>query len=385
MRKIINFFLTWRLLLFLPLVAGYYFLPYRVDFEYTNIWGWTKHYFPVNSLILYPWANFDGVRYLSIAGRGYISEAAFFPLYPVLIKFISTIFGTGATFGSIQYFSGILISNTLFFLSLIIFYKLVRLDFSEKVAINTILMLLVFPTSFFFVSIYSESLFLFLTLLCFYFARKGKWISASISAFFLSVTRLVGVLILPALIYEFIIQEKPFKDFKLSNLTRSIPFLCIPLGVITYSWFNLKKWGDSLYFIYAHGELANSRSVNNIVLFPQTIYRYLTILQSLPLRQYEWWIALLELSLFIFSMAFLYIAWKKKIRTSYLIFSVLAFLLPASSGTFTGLPRYSLVAFPIFITLSLIEDKTFKKVYIFTGSALLFILLMFFSKGYFVS
>jgi len=187
-------------LLFIPLFLGYLYLPYRAGYEYTNVLRFVKNPFLKNFLI-YPWANFDGVRYLSIAGRGYISEAAFFPLYPILIRFFSGIFGTGATFGFIQFISGLLISNIFFLLSLIIFYKLIRLDFSKKIAKKTILKLLIFPTSFFFASIYSESLFLFLTLLSFYFARKGKWISASISAFFLSVTRLVGVLILPALIY----------------------------------------------------------------------------------------------------------------------------------------------------------------------------------------
>jgi len=157
------------------------------------------------------------------------------------------------------------------------------------------------------------------------------------------------------------------------------------LGLVAYSLFNLRKWGDALYFVHAHAELANGRSVNKIILFLQTIFRYLKILQSLPLHQYEWWIAFLELSLFIFVTVFLYITWKKKIHTSYLIFSVLAFLLPTSSGTFSGLPRYILPLFPIYIVLALSKNKIFKHLYICASIILQFVLLMFFSKGYFVA
>ena len=162
-------------------------------------------------------------------------------------------------------------------------------------------------------------------------------------------------------------------------------FLFIPLGFISYMVFCFQKWGDALYFVHAHGQLANSRSVDRIILFPQTIYRYYKILFTLPTSQYEWWIALLELSVFVFALTFLYVAWRKKVRLSYLIFSALAFFLPVSSGTFSGLPRYVLVLFPIFIALALSKSKLLKIGYILIGAVLQFVLLMFFSRGYFVS
>ena len=81
----------------------------------------------------------------------------------------------------------------------------------------------------------------------------------------------------------------------------------------------------------------------------------------------------------------LYFAWKKKVRLSYLIFSFLAFLLPVSSGTFTGLPRYVIVLFPIYIVLASIKNRSVRRAYMILSSALLFILLMFFARGYFVA
>lgn len=351
MQRAIKLFLVWRLLLFVPVVVGAYFLAARQGYNY-----------------LHPWANFDGIHYLSIAQRGYITQAAFFPLYPLLIRVLGG-----------HFWAGFLIANVSFLLSLIVYYKLMRLDYRDSVAKQSILSLLIFPTAFYFASLYSESLFLLFLLCSFYFARKRKWFFASLFAFLLASTRLVGILILPALIYEFVVQEGWHK------IRKAFPFLIIPWGLIAYAWFNLKKWGDALYFIRAHGELANSRSVESIVLFPQTIYRYFKILSQLPTSQYEWWIALLELGMFLFVSLLLYYAWKKKVRLSYLIFSFLAFLLPASSGTFTGLPRYAIILFPIYIVLASIKSRGIRTAYLIVSSVLLFILLMFFSRGYFVA
>ena len=147
----------------------------------------------------------------------------------------------------------------------------------------------------------------------------------------------------------------------------------------------MNKTGSFFYFLTAHANMGTERSADSIILIPQTLFRYAKILSTLPNSYFEWWIALLEVSTFFLVSVLLYIAWKKKIRTSYLIFSILAFLLPASSGTFTGLPRYSLVIFPIFIALALLKNRTIQILYVLISSILLFLLLMFFSKGYFIA
>src|SRR3989344_378045 len=180
-------------------------------------------FIPVNQFSLAPWANFDGLHYLSIAINGYTFDGRFFPLYPFLIKLFSLPFNFPEAF----IYSGFLISNLFFLLSLILFYKLVKMNFSEKVAKESLIWMLIFPTSFFFVSVYSESLFLFLTLLSFYFAQKSKWVFASIAGFFLGITRLTGMFILPSLIYEFLKKEK-------SNPLKIFPLFLIPAGLISF-------------------------------------------------------------------------------------------------------------------------------------------------------
>lgn len=375
-------FLIWRLFLFLPLFVSEQFFSYRQDYEYTNIWKFTKPYEPVSNFLFYPWANFDGVHYLSIAGRGYTNDdLGFFPLFPLTIRAGSALLGHGEAFGVTQFFAGFLLGNFAFLASLMLLYKLIGLDYSVKTAKLAVLFLLLFPTSFYFGSIYSESLFLLLVLLLLYFARKKQLLAASFFGLFASLTRLVGIALLPALIYEQFRKEKAAKK----RIIGSLSFLLIPLGYTGYSFFNWALSGNAFSFIQAHAALGNARSVDSVILIPQTLFRYGKILFSLPYSQFEWWIALLELSTFVFVSLLIFYAWKQRVRLSYILFALVAFLIPVSSGTFSGLPRYSLILFPIFIALALTKNRLIQVVYAVVSFILLFILLMFFSKGFFVA
>lgn len=379
---IILSFIIWRFLLFIPLWASDQKLNYRSGYEYTNIAKVAEPavYSTLNKLYLAPFANFDGIHYLTIAGNGYTNNFGFFPLYPMAIKALSILFLASNPFDLTYFFSGFLISNITFFLSLIIFYKLLLLDYKEKQTKQILLSVLVFPTSFFFGSLYSESLFLLFLFLSFYFARKKQWVLASICGFGLTLTRLVGIFIFPILLYEYFrVSKEPLSKFFKSGLWT------IPSGLIGYSIYNYISQKDFFYFIHAHGNLFNNRTVDSIVLFPQTIYRYIKILILNSRAEFEWWIALVELGSFVFAIFALYFAWKKKVRLSYILFSAFAVLIPASSGTFSALPRYILAAFPIFIVLGISSNKWIRTLYFGVSIALLFALLFFFSKGYFIA
>lgn len=349
MLKAAKIFFTWRVILIISVFLSTFFITPRIGYEYIN-----------------PWANFDGIHYLSIAQNGYVNQAAFFPLYPILINLFS--------FGKYYFASGFMISNLSFFVALVYLYKLLKLDLSQKKSDKTIVFLLLFPVSFFFGAVYSESVFFLFLILSFYFARKSKWGISLLFASLLMATRFVGIFIIPALMYEYYVQTK-----KINFL---VPFTS--LGVVAYSIFNYQKWGDYLYFIHAHGQLSNGRSVNQIIFFGQTVYRYIKILITLNPNLYEWWISLLEVATFFVVSLLLYVAYKNKVRLSYLIFSVFAFLLPISSGTFTGLPRYSVILFPIFVAISYLNKK-WQNVYIIVSILLSLVLSMYFAQGYFVS
>ncbi|MBI4084714.1 MAG: hypothetical protein HY431_02310 [Candidatus Levybacteria bacterium] len=390
MKFVLAAFLTWRLLLFVPLFFAQS-IPYAPNADYTNLWKFTKPYFPVNHFLLYPWANFDGVHYLSIAGTGYAQDgtnARFLPLYPITIFTVTSIF-RGETYQAIQFFTAFFLANAFFLMSLFVLYRLILFDYSQNIAKKTIIFLLLFPVSFFFGSIYSESLFLLLSLLSFYFMRQRQWLFAGVAGFFLSATRIVGISILPALLYEAYRQKKESAEQKTKSikslLIKYSPFTLLPLGILLYAWFNAISWHDPLHFLKAHSEIGTGRSADAIIFFPQTIFRYLKILLSTPSSQFTWWIALFELAIFFFTTILLYIGCKKGVRLSYLLFAALCFLIPTLSGTFTGLPRYTIILFPIFLSLALLKNRYVQIAYAIASGALLFTLLAFFSRGYYVA
>lgn len=372
-------FLGWRIFLFLPLIISQTFLGFRTGFDYTRLTYFLSDKTSIlSNFLLYPFANFDGVYYLLIAAKGYTVNAGFFPLFPLSIH-IATLPFNVLPFDLAQYSIATFLVNIYFFTGLIVFYKLLRLDYKKNIAILSIVFLLIFPTSFFFASIYSESLFLLLSLASFYFVRKKKWFWAGIVGAFLSATRLVGITILPAMLYEY------FKYEKNKSVTKLLSIFLAPLGLIAYAFYNLQKWGNAFYFIQAQGNLQNNRSVESVILPIQTVIRYFKILISVNPYLYEWWVAFFELSFFIFSLILFYIGWKKKIRFSYLLFGLFALLIPSLTGTLSGIPRYVLIIFPIFITLALIKNKLFKIIYCAISAVLLFLFFMLFSKGYFIA
>lgn len=376
--KIILWFLVWRFFLFFPLIASEIFLSPRLNYGYTLLTFFLQKGSVLSNFLLYPFANFDGVHYLLISANGYTVNGGFFPLFPLLIYIVTLPFNI-LPFNLIQYSIAIFLVSLFFLASLIVFYKLIRLDFKHDIAVSSIIFLLIFPTSFFYASIYSEGLFLLLSLMSFYFARKKNWFIASLFAGLLSATRLVGIAMLPALLYEYFKNEKNKSIFKLLSICLT------PVGLIAYALYNFLKWGNPFHFIQAQGNFQNNRSVESVILPIQTVFRYIKILIGVNPNIYEWWVALFELSFFIFALTLFYVAWKKKIRISYLIFGALCFFVPAFSGTFSGLPRYILIIFPIFMTLALIKNRAFRLIYSTISIILLFIFFMLFSKGYFIA
>ena len=83
-----------------------------------------------------PFRNWDGLWYTLIAQTGYVggtesAKAAFWPLFPWLMQAGSTI--TGLAPETVGY----LIANISFAFALIVIYRLVRLDFTDRVAIGS--------------------------------------------------------------------------------------------------------------------------------------------------------------------------------------------------------------------------------------------------------
>ncbi|OGK30460.1 hypothetical protein A3F29_00455 [Candidatus Roizmanbacteria bacterium RIFCSPHIGHO2_12_FULL_33_9] len=326
-----------------------------------------------------PWANFDGVHYLSIAENGYgIYQQAFFPFFPLMLKFLSFIF-----LGN-YIIAGLVIAHLSFFIALYFFYKLIKLDYSEKIASWSVLFLIFFPTSFFFASIYTESLLLIFVILSFYLARKKNFILAGVIAGFASATKLVGIFLLPALILEFYLQNKDRIYLKSYILNLISIIVLSSSGLVAYIFYLWKVYGDPLLFVHSLSAFGVGRSGGELIFLPQVIFRYFKIFSTVPFFTHDVPIALLEFSLF-FIFLFILVFNIKKIRLFYLIFGILAIMTPTLSGTLSSMPRYLLVVFPVFIILGCLKNNFLKFSLLIVSLVLLVILTSYFLRGYFIA
>jgi hypothetical protein len=145
------------------------------------------------------WERFDGLWFLRIADAGYgldDGSAAFFPLYPLAIR-VSSFLLLDHPFAA-----SLLVSNAAFFGALVMTYLLTEMELGARRARTTVALVAFFPTSYFFLMPYSESLFLLLAVTAFWGARRGRWALAGAAGALAALTRSVGLVLIPALAIE---------------------------------------------------------------------------------------------------------------------------------------------------------------------------------------
>lgn len=185
-------------------------------------------------LLVEPMRQWDGTWYRLIAATGYESlgasfpaKAAFWPLYPWLMDLGSDL--TGISPESVGY----VISNFAFAGALMLLYQLISLDLSRDVARRTLWAIAIFPTAFFFTAVYTESLFLLLSVGCLLAARKGNWWLAGTIGLLAALTRSAGVMLLAPMGILFLQQfGTDIRRWFPSILPAALP----ALGPLMFGW-----------------------------------------------------------------------------------------------------------------------------------------------------
>jgi 4-amino-4-deoxy-L-arabinose transferase-like glycosyltransferase len=195
----------------------------------------------VNALFA-PAARWDSAWYLEIARLGYFTRisSAFFPLYPLLIHLVTAVFGSSDATTLVV---ALLISLAAMVAALYLLYLLTRLDFDDSVARTTVLLLAFFPTAFFLSAVYTESLFIALSLGAVYAARSERWLWAGVLGGLAAGTRSNGALILVPLVLLYLYGPRPLPPDRVRaswwrpryRLASSASWLgLVPLGLAAY-------------------------------------------------------------------------------------------------------------------------------------------------------
>lgn len=360
-------FVIWRVFDFLVVYLGSLFVPYLGFFPYKE--ELTRLGLPHFITAL---ANFDGLHYILIARQGYSQfEQAFFPLYPILIKAVSAV-----TAGN-HLVAGLVISNVSFVLALLVLNRVLK-----PKSLWFFVLLLAFPTSFFFGSVYNEGLFLLLFSLTLYFLKKQAAWPVVISAIAAALTRIIGVFLVIPIFFSWL------KSRKIGGL-----FLILSpvLGLAIYCAYLFATTGDPLFFLSSQPAFGANRSTH-LIFLPQVYWRYLKIF-IIANWNFQYFVSLIEF--FIFSSVFFVLALdfikqvKSKVQDQFRIglnlFSLANIILPTLTGTFSSIPRYALLSLSFFLYLSEIKNRSVKIAVAVIFLVFHIILLAFFSQGYFIS
>jgi hypothetical protein len=171
--------------------------------------GW--QFSPIKLLDM--WGRWDSGWYLDIALNGYAlrgpiettqSNVAFFPLYPLLIRTLLLLVPESWRTPEMALFIGVVLSNVMFLVALFVLYRLTLLLFNDRaVAQRTQWYIVLFPTSFFFASAYTEAAFLLFTVAMFYAALRRVWWAAGILGALATLTRPSGILLIVPLAWMY--------------------------------------------------------------------------------------------------------------------------------------------------------------------------------------
>jgi len=250
-------------------------------------------------------------------------------------------------------------------LALYYLYKLVKEFHPEVDPYLPLFLLLIFPTAFFLNAIYTESLFLFLSVVAFYYAFKKNFLWAGIFAGLASITRVTGVLLFIPLMWEYL----QMCDFKLARIfgPKILPIFLAPLGILSFFLYHYFRFGDFLLFFKVESWWGRAFNLNkdhfSLFSHPATI-NFLT-----------------DAGFAIFILTIIYLVFRH-LRVSYGLYMLAVVAVALSSGTLMSIGRYVLVLFPIYIIGASLKSRFSQQVWVLASILLLALNIMLFVNNY---
>lgn len=283
------------------------------------------------------WNRWDAVHYLSLARQGYVATGdgrfslVFYPLYPALVYLTHFIVRD-------HLFAAFLVSGLASVVAGLLLQRLAMLDHSTEIARNAVWFLFIFPTSYFLHIGYTESLFLALTLGCFLAARGQRWALAGLLGALACLTRVNGLLLMPAIAVEAFLQYRATRRIDWRWLWIAI----MPTGFLIYLAINHQVTGDYFAFSKIMEEHWFKKftppwvGIRDVWLrldgdsVTEGLHELFYIVLVLVCTIWCWW----------------------RLRPSYAIWMLCNWLLINSTSFVLSVPRYALALFPIFILIA---------------------------------
>lgn len=300
--------------------------------------------------------RWDAAWYRGIVKEGYSyvpgaeSNVAFFPLLPICVWILKQ------TISMKVARAGFIVSNLALVASAVVLRRLVVRDYPEpsRVPARAVWLLLLCPMTFFHSAMYTESLYLLLSLVAILAARDGRWLAAGSAGALITATRGNALLIVVPLLWEAVIEHRRggVQSAAAHGIARSRWWLLmVPLGLVSYATYLHFRFGDALAF--AHAMAAWNRTL---------AWPWVGISGALdpPYPYGRLLIGSAVVGLLLVLLGFLV-----RLRTSYQLYAAAMFTLFISTSILHSLPRYLSVIFPFYIAVAVASIRS-EAVFLFT-------------------
>jgi Mannosyltransferase (PIG-V) len=324
------------------------------------------------NLLAAPGARWDSVWYLEIVQYGYDYSdraAAFFPLYPALVSVAGPL--------GPSLILGLVVSCGCAIGGLYLLHRLVELDFGAEHARTVVLIVAWFPSAMVLSAVYSEGLFLLLSVGSIYAARIGRWPLAGIAGALAAATRSSGALLIIPLLVLYLYGPRADRPrhgiaFGWRPRHRLAPdvlwIAAIPVGVAAYLGYLSVVTGEPMAAFSAQGEWTRTLIpfVGGIALGAWDALRGVVALlpggaisEGLAPGQIPELVAVRSIALFAFLIVALWLLREsiRRLPPAYSAWAISGLMLPLSVPAvhepLKSLPRFMLVLFPLWIALAL--------------------------------
>ncbi|MFM8321136.1 MAG: mannosyltransferase family protein [Chloroflexota bacterium] len=292
------------------------------------------------------WLRWDAVHYLNLAHTGYTranaADTNYMPLYPSVVAALKPL-----TLGR-EAPAALLVSTLGLMAAAVLFYRLVLDLFDDpELARWSVLVWAVYPTSFFLLAPFTESLYMALVLGSLVLLYRRRWLAGGALAALAGLARIQGsLLILPflALIYQAWRAGGEWKPWRALG----------GLGLAAGGFLSFMAWR------YAQGLafLTDSFQQHSRIIFTDPLRGYLYAVSfAVRVGDYISVSEILSVSLFILITAWMALRPRFQAQPALLLYAVANLALFTSKQTLTASPlqsanRYVITLFPAFIGLA---------------------------------
>jgi len=341
-RLIIAVMLLVKILTVIFIIIGFKLLPFCNECQAVNFLSPSNQ--PVS--LMSSFTTWDAQHYIQVATRWYQPNHpsnAFFPLFPTFIALSSQLL-----FGNVI-IAGFLVSTVTSIAAMLVLFGLVERIFNRDVAWKTVLLLITFPTAFYFHLIYSEGTFLLIIALAFWWLRFGNIFTRTMGHTLLSLSRPQGVLLILSHGIALLCNPKQWRRF--------LPAIAgLGLGYLLYMLIMYFSTGSLLSGLAAQAYFATNNGLDNLlhplhwltrnfIFYDWTVLHGIT--QSLFNRVFFFG--------FMLALPFLY----RSVDRDLFWYTAIVAGVTAVSGDLVSWPRYMLMLFPVFILLALKIKKRY--------------------------